>query len=244
MVKAGRIAIIDELRGLAILNMIVYHFLYNLTVIYRSGPNWMFNSKTEIWQEYICISFILIAGICIPYGKSLKHALIVSGCAVGISLVTYAFFSSQFIIFGILHMLGISMLIYVLFKVPFNRINNIIGFVVSVFLVILTWNVVNGYIGIGDFSWALPKFSSKFLYPTGLAPHAMSSADYFPLLPYFFVFTSGIFLSDWVGRWPLVLKKTHIRPLEYIGQHSLIIYLAHQPIILSCLYVYFNILQN
>lgn len=248
MVKSGRIAILDELRGLAIINMIVYHFLYSLCTIYNAGPSWMFSKETGIWQEYICISFILIAGICIPYGRSLKHALIVSACAIGISLVTYAFMPSQLIVFGILHMLGISMIIYVLLRVPFNRINNILGFVVSILLVIFTWNVTNGYVGINisigslsaDLSWALPDFYSKFLYPTGLAPDSMSSADYFPLLPYFFIFTAGVFLSDWVKRWPLALKKTHIRPLEYVGQHSLIIYLAHQPIILSVLYLYYN----
>lgn len=241
MTKSGRIAIIDELRGLALLNMIVYHLLYDLTSIYNDGPPWMMSRSTDIWQEYICISFILIAGICIPYTKSpLRHAVIVLGCAIGISLVTYAFMPEQFISFGILHMLGVSMLVYVIFKVPLSRVNNIIGFIISIFLALLTWNVVNGYIGIWKFTWTIPEFSSKYLFPLGLVDGSFSSADYFPLLPYFFIFTAGVFLSDWIKRWPAWTKKTHVRPLEYIGQHTLVLYLAHQPVILSCLYLYYN----
>ncbi len=241
MIKSGRIAIIDELRGLALLNMIVYHFLYDLAAIYNSGPDWMFSPKTEIWQEYICISFIAIAGISIPYAKNpFKHGIIVLACGIGISLVTYAFMPEMFIVFGILHMIGISILLYVILRHPINKINNIIGFIVSIVLVILTWNAVNGYLGIGDFTISLPVIESNWLLPLGITSGSFTSADYFPLLPYFFIFTAGVFLSDWIKRWPLWTRKTHIRPLQFVGQHTLIIYLAHQPLILSCLYLYFN----
>lgn len=239
--KKGRIALIDELRGLALINMIVYHFLYDLSAIYGTGPSWMFSTETGIWQEYICISFISIAGISIPMSrKPFKHGIIVILCAVGISVVTYAFMPEQFIIFGVLHLIGISILIYFIFQFVFKRINNILGFIVSIALIVLTWNTMNGYLGIGDFNIFLPIPENNYLAPLGITTSSFSSADYFPLLPYFFVFTAGVFLSDWVKRWPLWTKKTHIRPLEYVGQHTLIIYLAHQPIILSCLYLYYN----
>lgn len=246
MVKSGRIALIDELRGLALLNMIVYHFLYDITAIYHSGPKWMFSSETDIWQIYICISFISIAGICIPYSKTpLKHGIIVLACGVVISLVTYAYMPEMFIVFGILHLIGISILLYIILKRPIERMNNIAGFIISVILALITWNVMNGYIGFGDLTLSLPIPETNSLAPLGITTSSFSSADFFPLLPYFFVFTAGVFLSDWVKRWPLWTRKTHIRPLQFVGQHTLLIYLAHQPIILSCLYLYYNfILQQ
>jgi uncharacterized membrane protein len=167
----------------------------------------------------------------------------VLACGIGISLVTYAFMPDLFIVFGILHMLGVSMLLYVILRCPLQRINNILGFIISIILVVLTWNVVNGYVGIGDFTISLPMLDTNWLAPLGVTSGNFSSSDYFPLLPYFFVFTAGIFLSDWVKKWPLWTKKTRVRPLEYIGQHSLIIYLAHQPLIFSCLYLYYNFLK-
>lgn len=244
MVKAGRIALIDELRGLALINMILYHLVYDLVAIYNDGPDWMFTTESDIWQKYICISFIMIAGISIPYSKSpLKHGIVVLACGVLISVVTYAFMPSMFISFGILHMIGVSMLLYVILKHPLVKINNVIGFIVSIVLAVVTWNVMNGYIGVGDFSISLPIVESNWLFPLGFTSDSFSSSDYFPLLPYFFIFTAGVFLSDWIKKWPAWTKKTHIRPLQFIGQHTLIVYLLHQPVILSCLYLYYNFLS-
>ena len=241
--KTGRIALIDELRGLALINMVVYHFLYDITAIYNSGPEWMFSPETNIWQKYICISFIMLAGISISFSKKpLIHGIIVLGCGAAISVVTYAFMPSMFISFGVLHLIGVSILLYFIFQNLFRKINSAIGFIISVILTIVTWNVMNGYIGIGKYVIDLPEITSRWLSPLGFTSPGFVSADYFPLMPYFFVFTAGVFLYDWVKKWPSWTRKTHIRPLEYLGQHTLIIYLAHQPIILGILYLYYNYL--
>ena len=68
----------------------------------------------------------------------------------------------------------------------------------------------------------------------GFPPRDFFSTDYFSLLPWFFLFLTGYFLfhiaskNNWNeklfarGRFPL---------LNWIGRHSLIVYLLHQPVL-------------
>ena len=73
--------------------------------------------------------------------------------------------------------------------------------------------------------------------PLGLVPPEMAWGDFFPIFPWLFVFLAGAFLGRYVkeGRFPPFLYKTHIRALAFVGRHSLLIYLAHQPLLFGIL---------
>ena len=76
-------------------------------------------------------------------------------------------------------------------------------------------------------------------------------ADYMPLFPWLGVFLIGCV----IGRICYKDKKTLFpgrgkvmaaiaRPVEFIGRHSLIIYLAHQPLVYAVLFVIFLLINN
>lgn len=55
---------IDALRGLALLNMLVYHAMYDWVYIFGHASGWydIWSTHCHVWQQYICWSFILLLG--------------------------------------------------------------------------------------------------------------------------------------------------------------------------------------
>jgi uncharacterized membrane protein len=236
--SGGRAAILDELRGLAIVNMIAYHVCYDLVYMHGFDLPWFRGAWAGVWQECICISFIGMAGVCTklsrrPYVRAFK----VCACALLITAVTLYAYPSQAILFGILHCLGASMLLRALCGRFLNAIPPAIGFALAVLLALLTWNVASGVLGFGPFTVKAPAFlyETAWLFPLGFRNADFYSADYFPLFPYLFAFLAGSACGGLAKRLPLAARRVHIRPLAYLGRHSLLIYLLHQPIAIALL---------
>ena len=242
--RAGeRLAVLDELRGAAILNMAAYHLCYDATAIYGLDWRWFHGKWGELWQIYICVSFLLIAGICTgyskrPYARTLRTAV----CAAIVSAATFAVYPELLIRFGILHCMAASMLLYALLRKPLSRIPSIPGFAAAVLLAFISWNTVRGYAGFEGLAvYRLPAFlyESEWLFPLGFKSPSWRSADYFPLLPYFFVFMAGVFCRFAQAR-PASADGRRIRPLAFAGRHSMLIYMLHQPVILGTLFLIFG----
>jgi uncharacterized membrane protein len=234
----GRAAILDELRGLAIVNMVAYHVCYDLVYIHGFDWPWFYGARAGIWQEYICISFIFIAGVCTKLsGRPFVRAFRICACALLITAVTLYAYPDQLIVFGILHCLGASMLLYAVFRGLFRGLPAPVGFLLALLLVFASWNVVNGFLGFGRFTVSLPSFlyRTPYLFPFGFKSAGFYSADYFPLFPYLFVFLAGSAAGALVKHLPPFARRVHIRPLAYLGRHSLVIYLLHQPVAITLL---------
>ena len=79
---------------------------------------------------------------------------------------------------------------------------------------------------------------------SGFMPKSFFSTDYFPLLPWLFLFWVGYFLHHLVGRGRLApLRRSVCPPLGWMGRHSLVLYLLHQPVILGVLTVAFRLVR-
>jgi uncharacterized membrane protein len=234
----GRVALLDELRGLAIINMVAYHVCYDLVYIHGFDWPWFHGAWAGLWQEYICVSFIFIAGVCTRFsGRPFIRAFKVCACALLITAFTLYAYPDQLIVFGILHCLGASMLIHAVFKPLFRPLPSLIGFALAVFLAWLTRDVMGGVLSIGKLSVRLPSFlyGTDFLFPLGFRGGDFFSADYFPLLPYMFVFLAGSAAGPLAKRLPPVFHRVHLRPLAYLGRHSMLIYMLHQPVAIMLL---------
>lgn len=236
-----RIYLIDELRGLCVLCMIVYHGLYTLSFMFGLE----FAEKALIFfspaQPFFAGLFVFISGI----SSKLTHSNIKRGiklliASIILSLVTIVIFPmfSLYgcdIYFGILHLLSASILIYSASYRLFNKIVPILGIIIFLMLFFFTYKVPSGYLGVSGVGMTLPQklYSTDFLFFLGFPNADFFSADYFPLLPWFFMFITGTYVGEWAkkGRFPSFAYKPCIVPLQWFGRHALLVYVLHQPII-------------
>lgn len=229
--KKQRYLFIDTIRGFAVINMILYHLCWNIDNLTDIKLNWYHTSLAAFWQFLICGTFLLLSGFCIRFSSHiLKHTIILAICALSITLVTSITGNKTLIVFGILHCMTLCFIIFMLTKNIIDKILVKIGLCICILLFIVTYNIPNGYLGIGGFSVYLPKgwYVSYWLSLLGLLSPDFRSADYFPIFPYLFLFLAGYYLSKLNFN---IKKDINIKFLTFIGQHSLIIYLIHQPIL-------------
>lgn len=244
-----RIYLIDEMRAIAIILMIFYHFMYDLVYIFALADTRFFeNSVMHYMQRYICISFIFISGISSRLSHSnLKRGIKIFLIALLMSAVTYIILPEQIVVFGVLHFLGLSMIIYSLKDKIANKIPCILGFFIMIFLFIVLFNLPNGYIGINNiFILNLPNqlYNFKFLFWLGLPNQSFYSSDYFPLIPWIFLFFAGGYIGKYFKehKIPMFMYLKHNDFLCKLGQSSLLIYILHQPVIYIILFGFVNII--
>ncbi len=224
--KKQRIWELDALRGVCILGMIVIHFVYDIftfTSFRFTIPQWF-----SLVGQYGHLLFVLISGICVTLGsRCVKRGITVYLAGMIITLVTtimdYVLHMGNVRIwFGILHLLGVCMMVYPLFrKLPAWALALIGGSIVAIGYWFTTFTV-----------------SVDFLFPLGLrSGKIFTGADFFPIFPGLGSFLLGAALGKSVYRKKLSLLPNVrtdfwlIRSLSFIGRHSLEIYLLHQPII-------------
>ena len=121
-----------------------------------------------------------------------------------------------------------------------------VGAVVSVALFGLTYHAQLGYLGFGDGRVLLPRFLYQNLFTAylGFYPEGFFSTDYFPLVPWLFLFWVGFFLYQLIGRERMEPLRRSICPaLGWLGRHSLVVYLLHQPVLYGVLNFGFYLLR-
>lgn len=234
-----RVELYDALRGIAIIYMIFYHALYDLTML---GFDWaypVFESQNVI-VTFDQGMFIILSGICCSLSRNnaLRGAKLL-GIAMVFTLVSVFIDYRAPITFGILHMLSFSMLIFSACEKFLCRLPLIPSALFCHLLYALTYNVKNGFFGFGPMRINIPEmltFKSR-LFLFGFTDGSYSALDYFPLLPYLFLFLAGVFWGIYLSKRTLpefCYKK--IPFLGFLGKHSLFIYVIHQPIIYALLY--------
>lgn len=214
-----RIWELDALRGICILGMLVFHLIYDITQLYGL-ITWRLPDWLTVVAEVGGGVFILLSGLCVTLGSHpVKRGLIVFACGMACTLATWAF--GMTIRFGILHCLGICMLLWPLCRKLSNRALTLLG------LLIL---VTGWYIYRFDVTTQL-----RFMYPLGITYPGFSSGDYYPLIPCLGWFLLGSVLGRTLYRNQTSLLPGRASFLELCGRHSLIIYLVHQPLFMGLL---------
>ena len=175
---------------------------------------------------------------CIGNGGHLSEGggLIVTAAALAVSAVTCLLLPALGIYgleirFGILHMFGLSMLLYGLFTCKKRWIPALTGAVL--FCLWLAVVVCPG-----------SAYSETVLIAVGITPDGFYSADYYPLLPYFFLYLAGTFIGPAVkeGKFPRWFYAARLKPIEWVGRNSLLIYLLHQVILFGIIYGIFTLI--
>lgn len=92
-----RIAAFDALRGFALVNMAVYHGVYDWVYVFGRPAAWFTQTgNAHIWQQFICWTFILLAGAVFPYGKhAVRRGAVTFGCGFLLTAVTMLVMPSE-----------------------------------------------------------------------------------------------------------------------------------------------------
>lgn len=236
-----RIRLLDTLRGAAVLYMLYYHTLFDLG--YMFGIEWarrQFDAQPAS-QMIIGCTFIFVAGLTIRFSRNAAlHGARLLLVAFVFSLVTAFFFPGAPISFGVLHLLAVSMLVYGVAGKWLERLPWWLGAVVFLLLYIFTFRVPDGFFGIeGLLELPVPRelTLNNVLYPFGFIGAGYGAADYYPLLPWLFLFLCGCSVGRLLSRerLPEPLYRDFCPPLTFVGRNSLLIYVLHQPIIYGAL---------
>ncbi len=253
MGPVSRFTEIDICRGIAILMMVLFHTLFDIS-FFGIAP---VNVESGVWRYFAYATatlFLLIVGVSLVVsharaatmisGFSLAKKFLLRGAGIFflgllVTVATWLYLREGFILFGILHLIGISVMLSPLFF-RFKKYNVILGIaciLIGLFLI--------SHMGLND----TPVISGNpvgIIFPFLLLPFGIHSAaywavDYTPLFPWFGVVLVGMGIGEFLygagvrrfstPQFPELL----VRPLSFLGRHSLVIYLVHQPVIILLL---------
>lgn len=243
-----RYALPDSLRGLTLISMITYHTVWDMVNLFGNNWNWFEGFWAELWQQSVCWCFILLSGFCWSFGKTKwKRGLVVLMAGTLVSVVTLLFMPENRILFGVLTMLGSCMLLMIPLQKLLKNLNPYRGCLGAFLIFLYIKSIDEGYVGIGKVALIkLPEnwYSRWISTYLGLPPRDFWSSDYFGLLPWIFLFITGYFLYRVFEKrqWMEILSKGRNRVLEKIGQHSLLIYMVHQPLVYGVLFLVYKII--
>ena len=231
-----RVYMLDVLRGIAVIGMVFHHALVSAEIVFNTYFDFLYTIPFHIIQLIFVCVFLLVSGICTNYSRStVKRGLVVFGAAILVSFATCVVlpavgFEGLNIYFGILHMFGLSMLIYGLLKKWLDKLDPLVGIIIFSVL----------FFAYYAFYLTQPLADTWLLMPFGVLPKDISSyGDYYPLLPYMFMFLVGVYLGKYVhsGRFPKRFYTMRCKPLELCGRYSLWVYILHQPVIFGLFYL-------
>ena len=231
---------IDALRGVAIVMMVTYHLMWDFWAYHIIPDIDLFSGFWKYFQRTTAALFLTLVGVSLavvtlrrlaksvdgklPFLPYLLRGLKIFGWGLVISLVTWAS-GIGYIHFGVLHLIGFSSVA----AYPFLR---------KRWTNLALWAVffVAGYFLLE------PRFNFPWLLWLGLTPQDYYPNDYFPVIPYFGVVLLGIFVGNSlyradgrrfplpdIGHWP------PLAGLQWLGRHSLVIYVIHQPLLFGIL---------
>ncbi len=237
-----RIYWLDWLRGLAIIFMIIYHMIYQRVIWFNLPATVLDFPVVRFFQLGAQLLFISISGISCSFSKSnWRRGGICLGYGLILSLVTYIVAPDELIVFGILHFLGTAIILYGLLKVLFAPIKPQIGAPFFLFLFLLAYPLIYKY-NYAELMTCHPfiqlLWEKGCFNLLGFASPTFSSSDYFPLIPWLFLFLSGTFMGTLLKERPTPSNPPRVKLplLTFMGKHSLIIYLLHIPAILALFY--------
>lgn len=229
---------IDFLRGLALIGMIIYHLFYDLNY-FNAIQIPIYNLNWFLFAHTVASSFIFIVGVSLSLSyaraklrqkkdltkKYVKRGIKIFSYGLVITAATYIFIPNAYIIFGVLHFIGIGIIL----SIPFldKKLINIL-IAIPIFLI--------------GFYLQKITINSYLLLWIGIKPLNFNTVDYFPIFPWLGVILLGIATGKILYpkyerqiNLPNLSKNKAIKKLVFLGKNSLFIYFLHQPILILLL---------
>lgn len=173
---AGRYALLDELRGLDLVSMMLYHACWDMMFLFGIWMDWYAGMPGRLWQQTICWVFILLSGFCAPFGRHmLRRGVTVFAAGALVTAVTLVFMPGGRVIFGVLTFLGTAMLLTGVLEPLLKKVMPAVGLAVSAVLFAACYPVGLGWVGLGGWKLMLPQslyanyFTAFFGWPAAVA---------------------------------------------------------------------------
>lgn len=217
----SRLTEIDALRGLAIVSMVLFHAAFDGMIL----GLWIFEPYG--WPLILFVRaaqflFLGLVGVSVALSsrgavQQIWRGAFIFGCGLLVSGATWVLFPQEYVRFGVLHFIGVSVpLVALLKKRP----------AAALALAMLSF-------GAGQMLDDIVLQGEWWLW-LGLKPEGFTTLDYFPLFPWLAAPLVGLTLGEYFygkkrePRFPFLARRT---ALAALGRHSLAIYLLHQPIL-------------
>jgi uncharacterized membrane protein len=227
-----RLALVDGLRGLALCLMVVYHFAFDLVWFHVIRADFNNDWFWLGFRAVVVTLFLALVGVSLVLARRADRGPrafwgrigLIAGCAVLVSVASYLTFPQTFITFGILHCIAVSsILARPLVDKP--RLALVAGIAV---------------IALGN-ALHLPVFDAPWLNWVGMMTHKPLTEDYVPLLPWLGVVLVGVAIGHGLlsPAGSALVAAGRVTPtwLAWLGRHSLLVYLVHQPVLVGILRV-------
>lgn len=232
---------IDTLRGVAIVMMVIFHLMWDLVSFDITPDVVLYAGFWKYFQRTTAITFLLLVGVSLTVSYRRANAQQAAGKAlfpkffwrglrifgIGMGFTLFGWLSGfGYVHFGILHLIGTAIILaYPL--LAYRWLN------------VALWLIFYGLGGPIRYIY----LSHNWLDWLGLHTRLYAPLDYFPLIPWFGVVLLGVAIGNTVygptGRiiaLPDLADWLPARLLQWLGKHSLIIYVIHQPILLAILF--------
>ncbi|MBQ7288875.1 MAG: DUF1624 domain-containing protein [Clostridia bacterium] len=241
MSSKTRYHLLDALRGLAVLCMVVFHGIYLYQMLFGDAFSDRLYRFFLPAEPFFAAFFIFLSGLCCTLSHSnLRRGAKLAVVALLVTVVTLAagkFGLEVAIYFGVLHLLAFCILFCALFHKPLSKIPALLGILLSLVLFLIFYPIESGNLWLLVTRYPLPAawYSTDFLFWLGLPKPSFSSADYFPVLPWLFIFLAGFFTGLLCKKrgFPAFFRAKPLPFLGTVGRNALLIYILHQPILYS-----------
>jgi uncharacterized membrane protein len=229
---AARLPVVDVARALAIAQMVIYHFCYDLNHF-----GWIRAALTRdagwiAWRTAILAQFLFLVGVSLTLRPSAgtsggTHAVFtprwwqIAGCAALVSAGSALIFGPRWIWFGVLHFVVVAQLLVT----PLRR-----------------WGLPNLLLGalllVLGLSVKLPDFTPNALSWIGFSPVKPLTEDFVPVMQWLGVVVIGLGAGNiWRDSTTAVAERLRFwkgdrfRFVAAIGRWPLTIYMVHQPLL-------------
>lgn len=242
----GRYPFLDALRGLAIIDMVVFHFLFDINVLCGKNPGWPYLPEIMLWQRWGLWLFVVVGGAsCALMGERARwrRGLKLNLLGLAVTVVTAVLMPKERIVFGVLNFFGCALWLTALLE---NGGRGLLKRLGATGLALALAGALLFYshgeeaaevVGVTLWQWPSWLFQDAFAI-LGFHSAGFFSADYVPLLPHIFIFWLGYCLMPCLkARAPGLLAACDTRLLTLPGRRTLWIYFLHQPFLLAGLFL-------
>lgn len=229
----SRIHTYDTLRGIMIVLMIIFHSAFDIYEVFGKDFGFLHIINTPFilfLRDFFAVGFIVLSGICTNYSRNpLRRGIIVFAFGLLVTFATAIVMPELTIRFGILSLIGTSMILAALLR-PFH---DTVGEI---------WGMAVAGVAFAVTVFIFPVHTTvNHLYFLGFVTTSFSSGDFYPLVPYYFAFLFGHFLGRMLKERKLDRKigGFNLKPFSFVGRNSVYFYLAHQPLVYVICWILF-----